>query len=147
MTWHFSCRFQYSFFVLYLDILTVLRCERVISLVLSFWICIYFPRFGEISAIMLLNKFFYAFSFLTKIKCLTFYSCILKILWVLPKNTPNTPTPSSPSNHPLFSHYLTFACNSFPTHMFAFILEINSSYNRQRNPFEKCIPSNDRLCT
>lgn len=70
-------------------------------------------------------------------------------LRVLPKNTPNPPVPRLRATaSPSLSHIiLLLACNSFPTRIFAFILETHSSYNRQRNPFEKYIPSDDCLCT
>lgn len=55
------------------DVLTTFPRERVIFLVLCFWICICSPRFGEISALMSLSKF------LIRIEYLTFYSCTLKI--------------------------------------------------------------------
>lgn len=61
------------------DVLTTFPRKRVIFLVLCFWICICSPRFGEISALMSLSKFFYAFSLLIRIEYLTFYSCTLKI--------------------------------------------------------------------
>lgn len=85
------------------DVLTTFPRKRVIFLVLCFWICICSPRFGEISALMSLSKFSYAFSLLIRIEYLTFYSCTLKIYGFYLKIHPIHPLLISKQPHLLLS--------------------------------------------